>query len=149
MKPQSTTKHRKARIIIYDDDVQILNSFKKWLSQTGYDVVILNEPKICPIYSENSDNCTTEKLCADIILTDFNMPEMNGLDLLQKQSQRGCKLDKRNKAILSGYIEEDYKKEIQKSRYSLFSKPVELSELSFWLSECNKRVDVSIPLVDL
>jgi hypothetical protein len=74
---------------------------------------------------------------------------MNGIELLQKQSQRGCKLDKRNKSIISGYIDEDTNKEIQKLNYSLFDKPIELSELSCWLSECNKRIDLSIPLADL
>jgi CheY-like chemotaxis protein len=140
---------RQKRIIVFDDDVIMLRTLDECLSSMGYEVLSFNEPIICPIYSGDSDNCTTEKLCADIILTDYNMPKMNGIELLQKQSQRGCKLDKRNKSIISGYIDEETNKEIQKLDYSLFDKPIELSELSYWLSECNKRIDLSIPLAEL
>jgi len=140
---------RQRRIIIFDDDVIMLRTLDECLSSMGYEVLSFNEPVICPIYSRDSNDCTTENLCADIILTDYNMPKMNGIELLQKQSQRGCKLDKRNKSIISGYIDEDTNKEIQKLNYSLFDKPIELSELSCWLSECNKRIDLSIPLADL
>jgi CheY-like chemotaxis protein len=86
-------------------------------------------------------------LCADIIVTDLNMPGMNGIELLQYQSQRGCNIDKRNKALVSGYSDDDLKKLINQSGYAFFEKPVELSIISDWLNECEKSIDLSLPLV--
>ena len=135
---------RKIRIIIFDDDVVTLRLLKILLTDRNYEVLSFNEPIICPIYEKNTGNCTKDNQCADIIITDFEMPKMNGSELLQKQSERGCKVDIRNKAIISGNI--DNENVIKKLGYAFFKKPIELSELIEWLNECEKRVDLSLPL---
>jgi DNA-binding NtrC family response regulator len=142
-------KMRKIRIIIFDDDVVILHSLEKWLSKKDYEVLTFNEPQICPIYEKKTDNCIKGNLCADIILTDFKMPKMNGIELLQKQSQKGCKLNIRNKAIISGTMENETIKLIDKIGCSFFKKPIELSELADWINECERRIDLSLPLGSL
>jgi DNA-binding NtrC family response regulator len=139
-------KMRKLRIVIIDDDVLILHSLSRWLSKKGYEVLTFNEPQICPLDEKKTDNCIKENLCADIFITDCQMPKINGVELLQKQSQRGCKLSIRNKAIISGSTDDEVGRSIEKLGCSFFKKPIELSELHDWLNKCEKRINLSLPL---
>jgi DNA-binding NtrC family response regulator len=107
----------------------------------GYEVISFSEPVLCPYNEKITDKCNKENKCADVFLTDFEMPQTNGLELLEKQSQIGCKLDKRNKAVISGSVDDEIKSKIRKLGYTFFDKPIELSELSNWLKECEKRID--------
>jgi len=136
---------RKPRVMIIDDEAIFLDSLKRWLSRRNYEVFTFNNPTVCPVYEKKTGNCMKENPCADIIITDFNMPGMNGFEFLQYQSQRGCKIDKRNKAIVSGYIDYETIEIINKSDYSFFEKPLDLSLMSDWLNECKKRIDLSLP----
>lgn len=144
-----SSKIRKPRVIIFDDEKTFLNILKKWLSQKEYEVFAFEDPKVCLMYKEGTDHCMKEDPCADIIITDYNMPEINGLELLQYQLQRGCKIDKRNKAVVSGYIDDNIKRVINESGYVFFEKPVDLTVISDWLNECGKRINLSLPLSSL
>ncbi|UCH81861.1 MAG: response regulator [Nitrospiraceae bacterium] len=137
---------RKPRAIIYDDEIILLNLFKEWLTQRGYEVLSFTEPKVCPLHEKKSDRCTQEHKCADVVITDFNMPEMTGLELLQRQCQRGCKLDTKHKAVISGVTEKRIRETIKDMGASFFQKPLIIPEFSEWLSECEKRIDLSVPL---
>lgn len=136
---------RKPRAIIYDDDISILGMLKNYISLRGYEVISFSEPVICPVYERHED-CTEVCPCADVIITDFKMPKMSGIELLRQQFRRGCKIDIRNKAVISGYMDDDVKQKIKELGCSSFQKPFKLSELSGWLDECEKRFDLSQPL---
>jgi DNA-binding NtrC family response regulator len=137
---------RKIRIILIDDHIMTLQSLGKWLSIGGYEVIPFSEPILCPYNEKITYKCIKANECTDIFLTDFEMPKINGLELLQKQSEISCKLDIKNKAVISGAVDEEIKLQIRKLGYKFFSKPIELSELSDWLKECEKRIDLSEPL---
>jgi DNA-binding NtrC family response regulator len=138
---------RKLRAIIYDDEIILLDLLKKWMVQRGYDVLSFNEPTVCPLHEMHSDKCTQEHKCADIFITDFKMPQMTGLELLQSQHQRGCKLDVQQKAVISGDLESESL--IKEMGVSFFQKPLMIPEFSEWLTGCEKRIDLSVPLAPL
>lgn len=137
---------RKPRVIVFDDDVMILEMLTAFFSKRNYEVVAFNEPLTCPIYVRSADDCTKEFPCADIVITDLRMPKMNGIELISDQAQRGCKLDVKNKAIMSGDIDEECKKKIKELGCSYLNKPFTLNELSDWLSAAEERIDLSQPL---
>jgi CheY-like chemotaxis protein len=137
---------RKPRAIIFDDEIILLDLFKKWMVQRGYEVLTFSEPKACQLYANHSDKCTQKHRCADVVITDFRMPNMTGLEMLQIQKQRGCKLDVKQKAVISGDIESENKRLIKEMGVSFFQKPLIIPEFSAWLSECEKRIDLSVPL---
>ena len=64
----------KERILIIDDEPPITRYLSKLLSQEGYDVVALNDPR----------KLEDQLLYAhfDLIITDLRMPERSGLDVL-------------------------------------------------------------------
>jgi CheY-like chemotaxis protein len=137
---------RKRRAIIFDDEQIILDMLERFLSFKGYEVLTFNTPVVCPVFGNNGRRCHNEKPCADIIITDFKMPGMNGAELLKRQMEKGCKLDIRNKAIASGFIEEAEILNFSKLGCRTFRKPFHLSELSDWICECEERMPLSAPI---
>lgn len=140
---------RKPRVIIYDDDVTVLDMLKTFLIRRGYEVLAFNEPISCPIYEKLASCCEVAYACADITISDFNMPRMNGIQLLELQSQRKCKIDIRNKAIISGHFSDETLREIENMGCSFINKPFRLSEIAHWLDTCANRMDLSRPVGDL
>lgn len=137
---------RKPRAVIYDDEVTILDLLSTFLSKRNYEVLSFSEPVVCPVYEKVADDCTELLPCADIIITDFRMPKMNGLELLRHQSKRGCKVDTRNKAVISGVMDDEIGKQAGGLGCAFFDKPLVLSRLSEWLISCEQRFDLSKPL---
>jgi len=140
---------RKPRAIIFDDEIILLDLFKKWMVQRGYEVLTYHEPIVCPLYEKHADTCIQEHKCADLVITDFKMPLMTGLELLQSQHKRGCKLDVKHKAVISGDLESENKRLITEMGVSFFQKPLMIPEFSEWLNGCEKRIDLSLPLAPL
>jgi DNA-binding NtrC family response regulator len=137
---------RKKRALIFDDDVFILKVLKEVLLNMDYEVFIYDEPTVCPIYDKNSEHCKQKAPCADIVVTDFEMPQMNGIELLQNQTQRGCPVSLRNKAIISGRGSIGNDETLNQLGVSFFKKPINIGELSKWVKECEQHIDLSQPL---
>jgi CheY-like chemotaxis protein len=137
---------RKLKVNIFDDDVYNLKMLKLFMSQRDYEILTFDRPVVCPINGTKSDKCDTLKPCADIIITDYQMPEMTGLEMLLQQEQRGCKIDIRNKIVMSADLDNKGQKMLERLGCTFFRKPFKLSELSACLDDCEKRVDLSKPL---
>lgn len=137
---------RKRRVLIFDDEEIILYVLKDFFSTLGYEVLSFAEPVICPIYRHDAEACAQHYPCADVVIVDFHMPRMNGIELLQRQAARGCKLTNGNKALTTGYIDEENHKRLEAQGYAFFQKPVDFSDLTNWITACEKRVDLSQPL---
>jgi DNA-binding response OmpR family regulator len=137
---------RKLRVNIFDDDVYHLKMLKLFMSQRDYEILTFDRPVVCPISGTRSDKCDTLKPCADIIITDYQMSEMTGLEMLLHQAQNGCKVDIRNKIVMSADLDNKGQKMLQGLGCTFFRKPFKLEELSACLDDCEKRVDLSKPL---
>ena len=68
------------RILFVDDERMITQSNEKILQELGYDVVVENNPLRALTTFEDSP------YSFDLIVTDFNMPKMNGLELSKRIS---------------------------------------------------------------
>jgi DNA-binding NtrC family response regulator len=139
---------RKRRAIIFDDSESVLSFFRDYFTFLNYEVLAFHEPKICPIYAANPRSCTSQGPCADIVLTDFHMPRMNGADLLRAQLRLGCKLPPGNKALLSSDIDQNEVRSITSLGFAFFRKPVMLDRMMAWISSCEERMDLAQPLGD-
>lgn len=140
---------RKARVIIFDDDLFILDILERNFLKRGYEVLTYNDPTTCPIYLDHNATCENKYPCADILITDYLMPRMNGVEFLKYQSQRGCKLDIKNKLIISGVILDENVSEFKELGCHFVRKPFKFSELTEWLAECEKQMDLSLPLSNI
>jgi len=136
---------RKARIIIFDDDLLILGLLADFFSDMNFEVQCFAQPLLC-FSSESTKSCLTP--CADIIIIDYRMPERNGLELLHHQKQRECPINIKNKAIMSGDMSEECLAETMEVAGVFFRKPFHFNELTVWMKDCLNRLDLSWHLDD-
>ena len=137
---------RKPRILICDDNDQIRDFFKRIFERRGYEVLTAETPMTCAFYRDNGNHCPQHERCTDILITDYEMPVMTGIDLLELQHRGGCKLTNRNKAILTGNDDPEIKKAAEALGCQLFTKPPLISALITWLEECQQRFNLAEPL---
>ncbi len=136
---------RRRRVIVFDDDIVITGLLKKFFVLRDYDVVTFREPVTCPIYSNRSE-CDTNGPCADIMIVDYRMSVMNGIDLLRTQQTRKCGLTSKNKALVTGYADALDRSAVEELGCTFFEKPLDFQRLAAWFDECEQRMDLSHPL---
>jgi len=137
---------RKKRAVIYDDDDIVLRVLKEFLSMRDYEVFAYQTPVICPLGEIRGNRCLKPYPCTDVILSDFNMPGMDGIKLFQQQLEMDCKVDVKNKALMSGYLEDKQSNVLDKMGIQFFQKPINLSQLIGWLEQCEQRINLNQPL---
>jgi CheY-like chemotaxis protein len=137
---------RKLRVNIFDDDISNLKMLKSFLSRRDYEIMTFDKPVVCPVNGSGSKKCNTIHPCADIIITDYEMRGMTGLEMLHRQAQSGCRVDVRNKIVMSSDLDDKGQEMLQKVGCRFFSKPLNFNELLACLDDCEKRVDLSKPL---
>jgi len=137
---------RKPRVIIFDDESMLLELLEFYFDRWGYEVFSYQTPIVC-LFNGCADSCESLAPCADLVISDFQMPQMTGIELFQLQAQRGCRIANKMKAIMSGHAEGKLLTQCKASGYRFFEKPLDYSELHTWVSECEKHFDLSKQLV--
>ena len=131
---------KKLRVIVFEDDLETSDLLKKVLQGYGCDVQTFPDPTACPVYRNPECDCPMGTPCADALITDFNMPNMNGIELLRLQRRRGCKALDANKALTSAMTTPQQQAAIEEFGCHFFRKPFKLSEIKQWVNECAERI---------
>lgn len=137
---------RKRRALIFDDEVAILMLLQRFLEDRGYETLVFEEPSVCPVYGQDVKSCGNLHPCADIMITDLKMPRMTGVEMLRLQAERNCRIDIRNKAVISGMLDAKEEEEVARLGCSFFKKPFRFFEIIPWLDACETRIDLDRPL---
>ncbi len=137
---------RKRRAMIFDDEPIVLDVLSTFFSGKGYEVHCFTNPYFCSMFNKDESPCLNKKPCADIVITDLKMPGLDGIALLEHQAERGCGVDIRNKALISGFIPEEDDVKVSRLGCAVFRKPFRLSVLSAWIDACEARMPISVAL---
>ena len=82
-------------VLLIDDDLPILSMIQGALEKWGHKVDAYLNPEICPAYSSPACHCDRfNKGCPDVILTDVNMPLVNGIKFVEELKRKSCKCRK-------------------------------------------------------
>jgi DNA-binding NtrC family response regulator len=111
------------RVLIFDDDDRIFS---------------FPHPALCPLHLVGACSCPTAQACGDIIISDVNMPNVNGLEFIETQIQKGCKV--KNLALMSGAWTVSELQYAQKLGCQTFHKPFTLDEINAWIDDCEGKV---------
>jgi DNA-binding NtrC family response regulator len=135
------------RILIFEDNDILRATLKYVLNERGYEVFTFSDPGFCQLYDSINHKCPVDHACADIILSDVNLPTKTGLELIKEQQQKGCKVKYR--ALMSGDWTDSILKEARKLDCHIFHKPFNMENLFQWLNKCSEKINSNRKLYDL
>ena len=104
----------------------------------GYEIFTFPHPKSCDLVDIKTCSCPVSHACADLIITDLNMPFMKGLDFIEHQIEKGCKV--KNLALMSGDISKEVSERAQMLGVKLFEKPFTINELEEWAEASERKI---------
>jgi len=122
------------KILVFDDDERLPVILKKIFEQQGHAVEVYSDPTHCPLYKAHKDTCDKTSPCVDVLISDINMPNVSGVELITRQKKCECKIIDENRALMSSddCLHEDL-------GCNFFRKPFNISDVLQWLEECAKR----------
>ena len=135
------------RILIFEDNDILRATLKYVLNERGYEVFTFSNPRFCRVYDSINHKCPVDYACADMIISDVNLPTKTGLELIKEQLQKGCKVKYR--ALMSGDWTDSSLKEARELGCHIFHKPFDIKKLFQWLDECSEKINSKRKLYDL
>jgi DNA-binding response OmpR family regulator len=127
------------RAVIFDDNDLIRHSLWVFFDQRGYEVFTFPEPGLCPLHVVRECPCPGDASCADLIISDVEMWNANGIDYIEQLLVKGCK--QKHFALMSGNFSDADLVRASKIGCVLFTKPLEMDAVEAWV----KVVERSIP----
>ena len=128
------------KAIIVDDDPTVLSLLPRMMQRRGYKGHTYDDPVKSPLYQCRGCPCSMHKEgCPDLIISDYNMPVVNGVELLESAKENGCLC--RHLALITGagLLETDL---IRLAKYGTrhFTKPLDLDEFYGWLDRVEQQI---------
>jgi two-component system chemotaxis response regulator CheY len=114
----------KKTAIILDDEPAILEYLELILETLGYEVKTYLSPVLCPLYNET--------IPCDVLITDNNMPGMNGIEFIKHLRQQERKVDRI--AVMSGNWEDETFSEAEQLNCKIIKKPFEGDVIIDWVN---------------
>jgi len=127
------------RALIFDDEPEIRQVLWRLFDGRGYEVFTFPHPAICPLKQEDQCPCPMNQACADVILSDLNMPMQNGLVFLEEQINKGCRCQ--NFTLMSRGISSEDMAKAESLGIKVFIKPFKLAEIINWLEQIEREID--------
>ena len=128
------------KAMVIDDDSAVLSLLQKLLQRRGYEVQTYEDPLESPLYQSKGCPCSMKPSgCPDIIISDFHLPVVNGVELLESAMEKGCHC--RHLALMSakGLMETDMNR-VTKYGTRYFTKPLDLDDFYPWLDLVEKEI---------
>jgi CheY-like chemotaxis protein len=134
------------RALIFDDMKEIRKMLWKLFDNRGYEVFTFPHPALCPLSEQEVCPCSSEETCADVILSDGNMPIKKGINFLEEQIKKGCRC--KHFGLMSGEFSEEDVSRAKSLGIKLFKKPFKLAQIINWLDQIEKDTDQKRKLSD-
>lgn len=119
--------------VVIDDDSSIRQLLGRVLTRKGFDFTAYSTPADCTLYAEDGCPCSWKGICPDVIISDFNMPGVNGVEFIGRLRAKKCTC--KNIAVISGSWDEQQLRQMVPDGVNVFSKPVQLSRIGAWLDQ--------------
>jgi DNA-binding response OmpR family regulator len=104
----------------------------------GYDVQSYSSPEMHPLIRSGACPCYEEHPCAQIIISDVNMPGMDGFEFVGRLREYRCKVA--GLALMSGSWTPEMRRSGEDLGCKIFEKPFQMSEILDWLRVCELEI---------
>jgi DNA-binding response OmpR family regulator len=134
------------RAVIFDDEPAMRQVLWALCDRRGYEVFTFPDPGLCPLYGMRSCPCPLGTFCADILLSDLNMPEVQGLDFVEGLFAKSCVAP--HIALMSAAWSEAARARAVRLGCRLFTKPFSSTEMLAWFDTVEAQVKPTRTLLD-
>jgi len=111
--------HGSGRVLVVDDLDLMRNFAKSFLGTTGLSVLVASSGQEALRILEQENGAV------DILFTDYSMPGMNGVDLIEQVTARWPAI---HPVLASGYLEDPVMERLEKLKVKVLAKPYEMQE---------------------
>ncbi len=134
------------RAVVFDDEPAIRQTLSAMCDRRGYEVLTFPDPGLCPLYLMQRCPCPRGTFCADLLLSDLNMPEVQGLDFVEGLFAKSCIGP--HVALMSGAWSPAAHARAVRLGCRLFSKPFSSAEILAWFDRVEAQVEPTRMLLD-
>lgn len=120
-------------LLIIDDEICIRDSLKIYFQDAGFKVTTATDPSFCPLFCRGT-RCRDKPSCADVVLTDLNMPIADGLTFLETTLRAGCHGSPRKTALMTARLSEADALRLDRMGSHYFPKPTPLNNIHAWIA---------------
>ncbi len=126
------------RVFVFHEDVYIRSTLWKIFEHRGYKVFTYPKSGACPGTLEFQSACLSGQACGDFIFANIDIQNNTGLDFIQEQIKRGCKV--KNIALISStWLDSDLR--IAKDlNCKTFQKPITVDGINSWIDTCEEKM---------
>jgi len=126
------------RAVIFDDNAFLRTLLWMFFDHRGYEVLTFPDPGFCPLGIIDACPCPSGTRCSDLIISDVNMIDANGVDFIGKLIQKGCRLP--NFALMSGAFSDTDRARASRLGCMLFAKPLDMAALTAWVEDVERVI---------
>ena len=121
------------KAILVDDNPNLLALLSCLFQSMGHEVVSFSNPKECLQYSCNGCKNQSGTACPCIVMSDYEMPHINGVEFIEALRGKGCKCP--NIALMSGSsIPNEVMVRASSLGVKFFAKPFHRDQINDWLN---------------
>jgi len=125
-------------VVIVEEEPAMRQFLSTVCARRDYEVLTFSDPGLCPLYISPPGPCPRGTVCADHLLVDLLMPEVDGLDFAEGLLAQGCPAPQI--ALMSGAWPPAAHARAARLGCCLFTKPFAVAELLAWFDTAEAQV---------
>lgn len=121
-------------LLIITDVEGVQQILSVYAELVGCELVALDKPAICDARNKADGNCSKESPCVDMLMIEQKLNGLCGLDFIQQQVERGCKLPSCCMAVMSRDLTNEELKKAKDIGCHVLQKPVTYEIFKNWVN---------------
>lgn len=130
---------KRLRVIVLEDNDALRTVLAELLSAAGYEVFSYAGPSLCPLQDDSTCGCRPGQTCADVIISDLGMPDMDGLRFVELLKKKNCRC--RHMAVMSGLWKDEERRQAERLNCKILTKPFQTDAFFGWLKTIEEKID--------